>query len=275
MSKKHFLILFRPSLSCTCCQVLWHRTRTTPGGIHPQKAKQSFGRGSGCVVERSVAWNRRRPVHYGHSCILARQWGLASHLGDFPNHEVMSWTSQLWFSFPPLVLVTASQLSQPLVNMGPLPSAEATGAAQMLQPPVLALWLHKPSDGLPLLQEWLVTATDIVHGGFEGWRETIEVRCLDSSCLGKQMEYGCFTPTKGVGRSSIILFAILYTFHNLKEKLSNEEIEDFARLWMGWHAYMHLTGSNLNHQDHRRHHHHLLLLLPCQTFTVNSFVPQL
>ena len=117
--------------------------------------------------------------------------------------------------------------------MGPIPTAEATGTAQILQAPVLALWLQRPSDGLPLLQEWLVTATDLVHGGFEGWRETIEVKCCDSSFFGQKMEYGCFTPTKGIGRSSVILFAILYTFHNLKEQLSDEETEDFARLWMG------------------------------------------
>lgn len=101
-----------------------------------------------------------------------------------------------------------------------------------MRPLVLALYLQHPADGLPLLQDWLTTAGDIYHTGFEGWRETIEVRC-NSTCLGRPIEYGSLRPTKGVGRASVIMFAILYTFHELKNKLSKEETDDFARLNSG------------------------------------------
>lgn len=102
-------------------------------------------------------------------------------------------------------------------------------AVNDVQVPILAIWLSKPTDGLPLFQDWMVTAQDIFHQGYEGWRETVEVRCSDDSCFGSPVRYGCLSPTKGVARSSILMFGVLYTFHNLKEKLSVEETADFVR----------------------------------------------
>lgn len=110
---------------------------------------------------------------------------------------------------------------------------QATGSAQSFAPPILALKLVKPADGLPLLQDWLVTAADIYRGGLEGWRETIEVRCDEPSCLGQPVVPGCLRPTKGIGRSSMLMFGLLYTFLNFKESMSQEECQDFARPAVG------------------------------------------
>lgn len=128
-------------------------------------------------------------------------------------------------------------LSQPvfghrLIN---LTAAEASGTAQTLNPPILSLNLVQPSDGLPLLQDWLLTAGDIYRGGYEGWRETIECRLDDPSCKGKAVRYCCLTPTKGVCRSTILIFALTFTFLKLKDMMSEEETADFARPAMGEH----------------------------------------
>ena len=108
-------------------------------------------------------------------------------------------------------------------------TSEATGGAELHSVPFLAMTLLKPSDGFPLLQDWLTIATDIFHQGFEGWRECVEVRCLNGSSLGKPLQYACLTPTKGITRSSIIMFGILFTFYNFKDKMTDEEVNDFSR----------------------------------------------
>lgn len=109
------------------------------------------------------------------------------------------------------------------------PLTEAAGIVSTLSPSVLALWLVKQSDGLPLLQDWLGTAHDVYHLGYEGWRESIEVRVCEDDLLGKGMENSCLVPSKGFGRSSVLLFGVLFTFHKLKDQLSSEEVADFAR----------------------------------------------
>jgi hypothetical protein len=106
---------------------------------------------------------------------------------------------------------------------------EDASKAVTFAPPILALWFRKPTDGLPILQDWMVTAHDIFHVGFEGWRETIEAKCPDNSILGKPIEYGCLVPTKGIGRATVLLFGILYTFHELKDSMNQEEVDDFKR----------------------------------------------
>ena len=101
--------------------------------------------------------------------------------------------------------------------------------------PVLALWLSKPSDGWPLYQDWLVTAHDIFHQGYEGWRETVEVKC-DDSHLGKAVQFGCLHPTQGIGSSSILVFGLLFTFHNLRDSMTEQETADFVRPAQGHQA---------------------------------------
>lgn len=101
--------------------------------------------------------------------------------------------------------------------------------SQTLSIPVVCLWVVKPTDGLPLLQDWLGTAHDIVYSGYEGWREPLEV--IAPTCeLGKPLQQGSLVVTKGVGRASVLLFAIIFTFKELK--MSECETADFARL--GW-----------------------------------------
>ena len=101
--------------------------------------------------------------------------------------------------------------------------------SQIISIPVVCLWLVKPTDGLPLLQDWLGTAHDIVYSGYEGWREPLEVIALPDQ-LGKPLEKGSLVISKGIGKASVLLFAVLFTFKELK--LSECETADFARL--GW-----------------------------------------
>ena len=101
---------------------------------------------------------------------------------------------------------------------------------QSLRLPVLSLHFRTPSDGLPLLQSWLETAHDIFTSGFEGWREPIEVVCRETSQLGHEVKFAAVLPTKGLGRVSILLFGILYTFLELKDKVTSDELRnDFKR----------------------------------------------
>ncbi|CAK9000312.1 Midasin (Dynein-related AAA-ATPase MDN1) (MIDAS-containing protein) [Durusdinium trenchii] len=133
-----------------------------------------------------------------------------------------------WAGTPQLALDSVKETNQVCMSGNAM---NATGGAELHSVPFLAMTLLKPSDGFPLLQDWLTIATDIFHQGFEGWRECVEVRCLDGSSLGKPLQYACLTPTKGITRSSIIMFGILFTFYNFKDKMTDEEVNDFSR-WL-------------------------------------------
>lgn len=88
---------------------------------------------------------------------------------------------------------------------------------------LLMLGLQRPSDGLPLLTSWQNSLHDILTKGFESWREGLEVRVEPALGFGK-----CI-PTKGIGRASIIWFAVLWTFTELKDSMDEEEKLDFCR----------------------------------------------
>lgn len=110
--------------------------------------------------------------------------------------------------------------------------AEASSSMQTLKPSILALWLERPPDGLPLFQDWFTIAHDIYHQGFEGWRETIEVALVDEDILGKPATFGCLVPTKGMSRSFVLMFGVMYSFLKMKEDMSAAECLDFKRLAM-------------------------------------------
>lgn len=83
-----------------------------------------------------------------------------------------------------------------------------------------------PADGVPHLASWMSVASDIFFGGFEGHREAIEVKVLPP----QPGQFPQVTPIKGCGRTSILLFALVWTYIEWKDDLNNAELEDFKRL---------------------------------------------
>lgn len=88
----------------------------------------------------------------------------------------------------------------------------------------MALWYELPSDGWPHLTSWLATAKEIYMAGFESLREPFEVKLRDGTDGMAKL-----IVTKGVGRASIILFGILYTYLEFAADLTAGEMKDFCR----------------------------------------------
>lgn len=95
--------------------------------------------------------------------------------------------------------------------------------------PILAFLPTTPSDGLPMLADWLSTAQSIWGLGYEGFRESIEFKPLGLESAGKPMGFASLEVVKGCGRASILLFSCFYTYIVLKRGLSEEETEDFRK----------------------------------------------
>jgi hypothetical protein len=97
---------------------------------------------------------------------------------------------------------------------------------------VLALLYRCPAEGVPTLHSWVSTLKQILWSGFENWREVMEIKCTeDPMPCGQPMKFGTILPVKGLGRVSMILWAIIHTYKNME--LSNNEPlkQDFLRLW--------------------------------------------
>lgn len=95
--------------------------------------------------------------------------------------------------------------------------------------PLLAFACKVPADGLPMLTDWLGTAQSIWGLGFEGWRESTEIRPLKEELLGQDLDYGAVEAVKGSGRISVLLWTYLYMFLEMKHGLTSEEQEEFKR----------------------------------------------
>ena len=93
--------------------------------------------------------------------------------------------------------------------------------------PLLAIYFLPPADGLPLFHAWLVTAKDVWHRGYEGHREILEIRLNDRVDL---LDHGfrSFIPTKGLGRVSCILWAVLWSYFN-RDSMDGDAKSDFIR----------------------------------------------
>lgn len=104
---------------------------------------------------------------------------------------------------------------------------DLTAAALCLEIPVLAFAPKTPSDGLPILADWMGNALSIWSIGYEPHREGLEVKPLFPSQGGHAMGFGCLEAAKGTGRISILLFTVTYTYLKLKNSLSAEELEEF------------------------------------------------
>ena len=109
--------------------------------------------------------------------------------------------------------------------------ASQDGEDNLIDAPALAFSYALPVDGRPLLHAWLATAKDIYHRGFESWREPIEAKSVLSfdKTPGNPFDMGCLLATKGLGRISIILFGLTFTYLKLRASMTGEELVDFRR----------------------------------------------
>ena len=104
---------------------------------------------------------------------------------------------------------------------------EAEECGVVTATPLLAIFMSKPSDGLPLYQPWCTVASDVFHTGFESWRGVIEVKT--DKVTGSDLDFGCTQATKGLGRLSVLLFGVLRTYLAYQHSLSDEQTNDFTR----------------------------------------------
>ncbi|CAK9095365.1 unnamed protein product [Durusdinium trenchii] len=100
--------------------------------------------------------------------------------------------------------------------------------------PVLCFLYRYPVDGMPTLHSWISVLRAILLNGFETWREVMEVKAVDDPIpLNQPLDYGKVLPVKGLGRMSMILWAIVHTYKHLADKISSGGpfTEDFLR-WL-------------------------------------------
>ena len=99
--------------------------------------------------------------------------------------------------------------------------------------PIMAFFFREPPvDGLPLFHHWLSTAKGLYIEGYEGLREIPEVSPIEMDLMGNLLGYHNVSAVKGIGRMSIILFGIAWTYLN-KDTMDDEVKVDFLRHTMG------------------------------------------
>lgn len=101
----------------------------------------------------------------------------------------------------------------------------------MVDIPLLAFGYVVPVDGLPILTTWNSVLKDILYRGFENWREVFEVKPMNGVTFSQNQpfDFGTVQAVKGLGRLSMILWAVLHTYLHLRETWTVEEKEDFCR----------------------------------------------
>lgn len=100
-----------------------------------------------------------------------------------------------------------------------------------LELPLLAFNVKVPTDGLPILTDWICHAQSIWTTGYEGWREGLEFKPL-SDLAGRPLAYHSVEVTKGNGRISILWFTVLYAYLKLRNNMTDEAQEQF-KTWLG------------------------------------------
>ena len=97
---------------------------------------------------------------------------------------------------------------------------------------MLSFWFNLPSDGLPVLRDWLLTAEGVYFSEYESWREPFETESKTGDLLdldGKPLSFASLLATKGCGRMSVIMFGLIFTYLRLKDTMEPAQKEDFAR----------------------------------------------
>ena len=100
---------------------------------------------------------------------------------------------------------------------------------ELVSIPLLAFLYTRPVDGLPLLHSWLATGKDIWFRGYESWREIVEVQPAAESDPDTPYSFGSVGLVKGMGRISMLLFGLLWTYLKLRDSMTEEMQIDFIR----------------------------------------------
>lgn len=100
--------------------------------------------------------------------------------------------------------------------------------------PLLTFKPSMPPDGLPMLGDWVATAESIWAIGYEGFRESVEFRGLESAVAGQPLSWSSIQVSKGCGRVTILQFTVFWTYFQLKNMLTPEEVDDFKKLLGVW-----------------------------------------
>ena len=100
------------------------------------------------------------------------------------------------------------------------------GDGSYVQLPALSLFYTMPSDGLPHMSYWQNNASDIYNIGFEAHREALEVTPRQNAPKDAMAKY---IVTKGLGRVSIVMLGLAWTFLNIAQNMTEEVEKDFIR----------------------------------------------
>ena len=102
-------------------------------------------------------------------------------------------------------------------------STEGLGKKQLHGVPLTAVAYEMPADGIPMFQTWKSLALGIYWQGYDSLREPLECRERDPTASHWQLQ--C---TKGLGRVSVILFGVFWTFLH-KDEVTDPMMADFRR----------------------------------------------
>ena len=107
---------------------------------------------------------------------------------------------------------------------------QADSIQSVIHVPILCFKATLPSDGLPMLGDWVATAESIWSIGYEGFREAVEFQALEFKLVGGPMDFASLMVSKGCGRVSVLLFSLVYTYLKLKDMMTPEEFDDMKQL---------------------------------------------
>lgn len=80
-----------------------------------------------------------------------------------------------------------------------------------------------------MLADWLAVATSIWAAGYEGHRESIELKPLDPNLAGSPMQLASLEATKGCRRLSVLLFTLFWTYLEIRNSLEADDKADLQR----------------------------------------------
>ena len=103
--------------------------------------------------------------------------------------------------------------------------------SDVIDVPLLAMLYKCPTEGLPILHSWVSVLKGILLSGFESWREMVEVKWVqDPVPLDQPLSYASILPVKGLGRVSMILWAVMFTYKNMDlDAMGEASKSDFLR----------------------------------------------
>lgn len=95
--------------------------------------------------------------------------------------------------------------------------------------PILAFIPKLPADGLPMLGDWMGTATSIWALNYEGWREPFEIKPSETAVAGQPLSFASVEVVKGCGRLTVLLFSIFWSYLHFKNQLDDSEKESLKQ----------------------------------------------